>query len=289
MPPANGRSEGSVTDNVADVGSSKTAGTPRFDVSRVRRASEQVADQLRDLIVRGDLVPGTRLPSEFVLASEFGVSRATIRESLKTLAAQSLVRTSRGPEGGSFVTLPSVDHISEFLHRSLNILGEAGNVSLEEFLEAREILEIGGARLAARHRKQGDDALLRKIIPDHSREFSREELFAYNKGFHSLVLQMSGNTLLYIAAQPVFTILQLALSRSAVDYNFDETVRSQHHQIARAIKDRDPDAAEREMREHLEFLRPSYERAWPRAKSKRSTRVAPEQDSDMPTDGDRSD
>jgi GntR family transcriptional repressor for pyruvate dehydrogenase complex len=84
-------------------------------VRRVRKAYEQVADQLRELIVSGKLAPGERLPIESALAREFGVSRATIREALRVLAAQGLVRTAKGPAGGSFVTLPSVDHISSFV------------------------------------------------------------------------------------------------------------------------------------------------------------------------------
>jgi GntR family transcriptional repressor for pyruvate dehydrogenase complex len=82
---------------------------------RVRKSYEQVADQLRDLIVRGQLRQGGRLPPEATLARELGVSRATVREALRLLAAQGLIRTAKGSGGGSFVTLPTVDHISESL------------------------------------------------------------------------------------------------------------------------------------------------------------------------------
>src|SRR5713226_7692934 len=64
-----------------------------MSVRRVRKAYEQVADQLRDLIVSGELERGERLPNETVLAREFGVSRATVREALRLLTAQSLIRT----------------------------------------------------------------------------------------------------------------------------------------------------------------------------------------------------
>ena len=84
-------------------------------VRRVRKAYEQVADQLRELIMTGELAPGERLPNEALLAREFGVSRATVREALRVLAAQNLLRTAKGAGGGSYVTIPTVDHISEFL------------------------------------------------------------------------------------------------------------------------------------------------------------------------------
>ena len=67
----------------------------------MRKAYEQVADQLRELIVTGELAPGERLPTETVLAREFGVSRATVREALRLLAAQGLIRTAKGAAAGA--------------------------------------------------------------------------------------------------------------------------------------------------------------------------------------------
>ena len=89
-----------------------------MSVRRVRKAYEQVADQLRDLIVSGGSREGERLPNETVLAREFGVSRATVREALRLLTAQSLIRTAKGAGGGTYVTMPTVDHVSEFLNSS---------------------------------------------------------------------------------------------------------------------------------------------------------------------------
>src|SRR5207302_10359861 len=123
-------------------------------VGRVRKPHEQVADQLPDLIVSGELERGERLPNETVLAREFGVSRATVREALRLLTAQSLIRTAKGAGGGTYVTLPTVDHVSQFLNSALNLLTAADHVTLEELLEAREALEVPAARLAARRRSE---------------------------------------------------------------------------------------------------------------------------------------
>jgi GntR family transcriptional repressor for pyruvate dehydrogenase complex len=92
-----------------------TSAAGTVSVRRVRKAYEQVADQLRELILTGQIAPEQRLPNEAALASQFGVSRPTIREALRVLSAQALIRTTKGSSGGSFVTLPTVDHISEFL------------------------------------------------------------------------------------------------------------------------------------------------------------------------------
>ena len=184
-------------------------------VHRVRKAYEQVNDQLRELIVSGELAPGERLPNEAVLAREFGVSRATVREALRILTAQNLIRTTKGAGGGSYVTLPTVDHISEFLRGNLNLLSESEHVTLEEFLELRELIEVPAARLAAEPRKPGRRQAPPRLDPRASRcACRRRSSSRYNKGFHTVVVEACGNTLLYIAAQPVFTVLQTHLARS---------------------------------------------------------------------------
>jgi len=195
-----------------------------------------------------------------VLAEAHGVSRATVREALRLLAAQNLIRTAKGAGGGSFVTQPSVDHLSESLRSGINLLAEAQDVKLKELLEARELLEVPAARLAAARRRDEDVDRLRATIP--SGVGGPQEEFTYNEEFHSLVLEASQNPLLVIAAQPIFLVLQTHLARSTLARRFYRAVHDHHRTIAAAIEAGQPRAAEREMRDHLEFLRPFYEEAW---------------------------
>lgn len=231
-------------------------------VQRVRKAYEQVADQLRDLIVGGELAAGQRLPKEAALATQFGVSRATIREALRVLATQNLIHTAKGASGGSFVTTPSVDHISEFMTANINLLSQSENVTLDEFLEARELLEIPAARMAARRHDEEAFARLRGTIPDEPLSLGAEEQFVLNRDFHSILVRASGNALLAIAAQPVFSVLQTNLQRSTLGRRFHETVNHDHRAILQALEAGDAEGAAEEMRKHLAFLRPMYEKAW---------------------------
>ena len=232
------------------------------------KAYEQVADVLRRRVVAGELEPGTRLPTETTLASDFGVSRATVREALRLLAAQSLVRTAKGATGGSYVTVPSAGNLSASLRSGIGLLADARDVSLEELLEARQLLEVPAARLAARRRRDHDLERLRAAIPVRPLELEPQEQFAYNSDFHTVVLEASGNVLLAIAAQPVFDVLQTRLVRSHLGARFHRTINGHHRSIAAAIEAGDEDAAGGEMHDHVEFLRPFYEKAW-RALEKR--------------------
>jgi DNA-binding FadR family transcriptional regulator len=238
-------------------------------VRRVRKAYEQVADELRRLIVSGELPAGRRLPAEAAIAERFGVSRATVREALRVLATQDLIRTAKGAGGGSFVTTPTVDHISEFLSSSISLLTQSEDVSLDEFLEARELLEVPAAALAARRSDEHDLVALRAAIPEEPLRLEVDEQFAHNKRFHAALVDASGNTMLRIAAQPVFSVLQLNLSRSALGQRFHQTINHDHRAIAAAVEAGDEAAAAEEMRKHLAYLRPMYERAWRFARSTR--------------------
>ncbi|MCW3002887.1 MAG: FadR family transcriptional regulator [Conexibacter sp.] len=231
-------------------------------VRPVLKAYEQVAEQLRELMMTGDLAPGQRLPSEAALAVEFGVSRATVREALRILSSQNLIRTTKGATGGSFVTIPTVDHVSEFMSANINLLSQTDHVSLDEFLEARELLEVPAARLAAR---RGDPELITELeaaIPDQPLKLAKDQQFLHNKNFHSALVLGSGNSLLSIAAQPIFSVLQTHLKRSELGAKYHRTINSDHRAIVAAIEAGDEDAVEDEMRKHLAYLRPMYERAW---------------------------
>lgn len=231
-------------------------------VQRVRKAYEQVADQLRELIVGGEIKPGHRLPNEAALSVQFGVSRATVREALRVLATQNLIRTTKGATGGSFVILPTADHISEFLSSNISLLSQTETVSLDEFLELREFLEVPAARLAARRHTPEAIEAMQSAIPGDWRELGTEEQFIHNKDFHSELVLAAGNTLLLIAAQPIFSVLQTNLSRSHLGRRFHDQINADHHAIAAAIASGDEDRAAEEMRRHLTYLRPYYEKAW---------------------------
>jgi DNA-binding FadR family transcriptional regulator len=187
------------------------------------------------------------------------VSRATVREALRVLATQNLIRTTKGATGGSFVTLPSADHVSEFLSSSIGLLSQTETVSLDEFLELRSLLEIPAARLAARRHTPEMLERLRSALPE---ALEPPERFEADRDFHSHLVLAAGNTLLAIATQPVFLVLQRNLSRVTLDPEVGRRVHADHVAIAAAVGAGDEDAAAEEMERHLTYLRPLYERAW---------------------------
>jgi len=222
-------------------------------------AYRQVADGIRYLILSGDLLPGERLPIESDLAARFGVGRSTIREAIRQLTAENLTVTIRGVTGGTFVNHPEPDQISESLVTGLDFLTLAEELTVDELLEARELLEVPAARLASERRT---DEQLERILAQLSTG-SDDELspsFESRRGFHLRIVEAVGNRLLEVMTLPVFRVLQTRFLRDMAPQDFWRRVDQEHHRIAEAIAAGDADLAAEEMSEHLHHLRQTYGR-----------------------------
>jgi len=230
-----------------------------LSVNKVLPAYEQVAEQLRQLILKGELEPGDRLPVEGELCALFGVSRSTAREALRVLAARDLVHTTRGTKGGTFVSKTDLSKVSQYLETSLGLMSGAEAITVAEILEARELVEVPAARLAstratAQHVNAMRDALDREVA-----SMGRGLKFREHRNFHGIVVEAAGNGLLRIMNDPVFKVLQAKFLRPDVPTGFWQKVDSDHSGILERIAAGDADGAGQSMSEHLVRLRVLYE------------------------------
>ncbi|MQA83567.1 MAG: FCD domain-containing protein [Streptosporangiales bacterium] len=221
----------------------------------VLRPRQQVEERIRAAILAGELSSGQRLPSEAELARQFGVSRGTVREALRSISAQNLITKVPGAGGGSFVR--SVDHrsLGRVLRESMHNLMQLGSLGFEEVALMRQYLEVPSARLAAVHRGEEDLRRLRDVIAQE-RKISVDDpaVPELDEEFHTTIARASKNRLLasfvhalHRETEPVHYLnLSPEVGR--------QTVR-QHQRVVKAIADQDPDAAERAITEHLTYLR----------------------------------
>ena len=214
-------------------------------------AYTEIADRLRTAILSGELPSGYRLPTEAVLGERFGVGRSTIREALRLLTSQGLITTSRGLGGGSSVAQLNHGDVARMLGVGIQMLAQSEGCSIPEMFEARELLEITAARLAALRRSPAHLELLRKAVPVDFETMPNRELFLLNKAFHYGVLDATGNRLLHVLAEPVFGIVEGWYQPADMASSFWDAVMSDHRNILKAIHSRDADAAGEQMRRHL--------------------------------------
>jgi len=118
---------------------------PKSKATRPREKPQQIADELRGLIVSGELCEGDSLGHEPDLVERFGVSRPSLREALRILEAEGLVTVVRGVRGGVVVHQPD----ERMTARTAALVLQSRNVSLSDVFEARGLLEPVAARTLA--------------------------------------------------------------------------------------------------------------------------------------------
>jgi GntR family transcriptional repressor for pyruvate dehydrogenase complex len=242
----------------SDLGASLADGGRQLEVRRIRSSYIQVADQLRDLISKGDLVVGQRLPSEAEMAPLFGVSRSTIREALRILVTDGLVVTRRGVRGGTFVAELDPARVEGVLNNAFNLLALTNKVRAADFLEAWQAIDVPAARLAARRREAEDLAELERLSAPAASTAPRSARLQQSSDFHFAVLGASGNLLLEAMGRPVSAVARARFSRTSPDENFWEINTAEHRRIYEAIAAGDEDAAAREAAEHVMGLAKYY-------------------------------
>ncbi|MEV0111445.1 FadR/GntR family transcriptional regulator [Nocardia sp. NPDC050799] len=235
---------------VADRTNHQTASRPPL-------AYEVLVETIRSRILSGELPPGTRLPTEPELSDEFGVGRSTIREALRSLATQNLIHTTRGVTGGSFVTAPSIGHISAHLETGVALMAAAETVSVDQLMEVRNLMEVPAAGMAAFRRTPDQLEQLEAVMfePDGTQG---PETYAANQEFHLILLRAASNPLLELITAPVFRVLSGRFGRDNTPHGFWECVDDDHRAILSVVRDGDSMAAMDLMRRHLDNLRESY-------------------------------
>jgi DNA-binding FadR family transcriptional regulator len=226
----------------------------------VQPAYVQVAGQLRDLIVQGELSPGQRLPVESDLSAMFRVSRSTVREALRTLASEQLVDTRRGVRGGTFVVEPEAEQLGRLIAASLGLLSGASMVSVDEMLDARQLLEVPAARLAASRGSEAQIEAIRATLSEPLRDNGAGDLFHCHRDFHVAVLAAAQNRLLQFVTTPIFAVLENRYERERIPRRFWAEVTREHDGIFVAIDAHDEEQAGALMSDHLGRLRSVYHR-----------------------------
>jgi GntR family transcriptional regulator, transcriptional repressor for pyruvate dehydrogenase complex len=218
-------------------------------------ASEQIAREIRMYIERAGLRPGDRIGTEHELSREFGVSRPTLREGLRRLAGSHLIRVQKGRAGGVFVdNTPNVGigrHVSE----SIAAMLECESVTLCELLEARMLLEVPLAGLAAERADDASiEALTRAIDDARGRDPARDDFRLADARFHQTIAIVAGNDLLLTFTRWILDVLQPSLVEHLGSSIDGETIIAQHQAILRAIRRGQRTGAERAMRQHIEYM-----------------------------------
>lgn len=220
-----------------------------FGPVEVPKAPDVLARELRERILSGEIEEGAALPAERELVKQTQMSRATVREALRILEVQNLVKVKAGRAGGAFVQRPTTTSMAN----SVGMLIRGRQIKLADLMETREALEPFCAELAAAKRTTEDLETLdraNEAIEDPRSELDR--FLQANLDWHVGVAIASHNELLigFMAA------LSQAIYAGTANASFiDDKVRAEtaraHKSITKAIRDQDAETAGRRMRRHV--------------------------------------
>jgi GntR family transcriptional regulator, transcriptional repressor for pyruvate dehydrogenase complex len=170
--------------------------------------AKQIADKVRADILEGRLNPNEKLPTEEDMAARYGVSRPTVREALKRLSAQNLIRSKRGPGGGNFVNEATLDQLAPTITSAAMMLTTLGDVPMEQVFAARRELEGLCLRLAIERKDTTLPHHLSEVLAIQQDETTGDEAFcASDVQFHRLIVDACGNVIIRLALYAVIEAL----------------------------------------------------------------------------------
>lgn len=213
--------------------------------------SEQIADQIKAAIISKDLNPGDKLPAEQELADQFQVSRPTIRDAIKILAASKLIVTKSGAKGGHFVaeidlnTL--INDISDFITLSLSLEG----MTIDEVLEVRDTVELKSSYLAALRRTEDDLKILKECLPSLENHISSSQFYEQDFKFHQAVAKATHNRMIITTTEAITLSLTNYFAQSDCPSQLREKLITELYDIYEAIEAKNPDLAVEKMKQHL--------------------------------------
>jgi len=230
--------------------------TPEFRRIRTQRAFEEIAEQIRGELVSRRLRAGDRLPAERALAEQFGVSRNTLREALRSLENSGLLRLQKGATGGAFVRESTGDAIITGLRDMFHL----GAIRPAHLTEARVMIESIAVRVACERATPEDIDALNANIASAERA-AREKIDFYHQAaihleFHRILARATKNPVMVIVMEALIDVMQHFIR--AIGQKRNPWVIPSRRRFMKHFAAGDSDAAVAEMEQHLERLNRHY-------------------------------
>jgi len=218
--------------------------------------SERIAMRLLAMIKERKLLPGDRLPPERELAETMGVSRPSLREALRALSIMNVIENIQG--SGTYVTALEPSRLVE----NLSFILSLDDSTFISALEARKVLEVGLAAMAAERITDEQVHALEKLLARSEQAIQDPEAFMQcDVEIHQLITRAAQNSILEIFMNSMSQVNLFSRRRTVELPEVARQTLKHHRQLVQALKARDPKVASRAMREHLDYVEKSLREA----------------------------
>jgi GntR family transcriptional repressor for pyruvate dehydrogenase complex len=212
---------------------------------------ERVIAALNEHIRRNRLGPGDGLPSENALALQLGVSRAVVREALRSMAALKLVDIGNGRRA----RVAKLD--ASVLSLALDHAVHTDQITIQQIYDVRRTIEMRTVALAALRREDREAADIAALAASMRRDFDdSERVMAHDIAFHEAIAQVSRNPMFALIVGSFHAVTRqtwpIGWTSRATDAERMASIEG-HEAIARAIAARDHRGAQEHMSDHFDF------------------------------------
>ena len=226
---------------------------------RPAKTAETVAAAIVRDIVSRNLGPGDTLPSEAAMLGHYRVSRASLREALRLLEVQELIRLKPGPGGGPIVTAVDPRNLAKMTTLYLHL----GGATYQELFEALLVMAPISAERAARNCDRSLVSAAMKPFLLEEQPLQGPAYWTVTNEFHGSVEALAGNRVIELLGRIVGNIWHEHIVTRMDTGAVREQIHAEHRDIARAIMAKQPGKAARLMRDHFAGLVEEYRRHWP--------------------------
>jgi GntR family transcriptional repressor for pyruvate dehydrogenase complex len=207
--------------------------------AREMSVTSEAIEKVKEMILSGELQPGAKLPRENELAERLGVSRSSLREAVRALAALNVIETRQGD--GTYVTSLTPEVLLEVIGFGIDLVTDP---SLLEVFEVRRFLETAATTTAATTITDDELASLRACMGRMARAESVEELVRIDEEFHHIVASATRNSVLVaLLANLSSRTLRARLWRGVMERGVVERTKQWHGAILEGLEARDPEVA----------------------------------------------
>lgn len=179
-------------------------------IPRRARLSDQIRDELKRMILMGELKRGIKLPTEEQLAAKLKVSKVSVREALRNLETEGLIQKRRGVRGGSFVAHPGSEKMGEWVINYFRV----GMITPEELVDFRQTLEPALAALAVERRTEKDLKAIKAVIEEIDEGVRRGDTSTPKAiEFHRLIGEACHNRLISMVMEALVKVFEEILAK----------------------------------------------------------------------------
>ncbi len=223
-----------------------------FRKIKPKKVSDEIYEQLRNLVIKGELKPGSKLPPERDLAVHLGVSRPSLREALNKLESQGFIEQIQGD--GTYIKSFTQDHLDTAIDEFIK-----NDDAIFDLLEVRKTLETWSAYYAAQRVTTEQLKDIKKYLDELKTAKDKGDTgHIADVNFHYTITYAASNVLQTHLMRNIHDWVERVSYKVRSEMYMDKKEQNllylQHQKIYNAIEARNPNEAYNAMREHLEYV-----------------------------------